>query len=59
MNHGTDLGWKTVLFTGEALMAAALAGGVALLLALAPRTVTPATTCPPAHSSGKIRTRAL
>lgn len=34
MNHGNDFGWKTVLFTSEALMAAALGGGVAIVLAL-------------------------
>lgn len=33
MNHG-DFGWKTVMFTGETLMAASVAAGIALLAAL-------------------------
>ena len=33
MNHG-DFGWKTVVTTGEALMAASLAAGIALFAAL-------------------------
>lgn len=33
MNHG-DVGWKTLVLTSEALMAASVAAGVALLAAL-------------------------
>ncbi len=33
MNHG-DFGWKKVVATGEALMAASVAAGVAILAAL-------------------------
>ena len=35
MNRGPDHGWKTVLFTAEALTATAVAAGVALVAALA------------------------
>lgn len=34
MNNEPDYGWKTVLLTAEGLMAAAVAGGLAILLAL-------------------------
>ena len=34
MKNGTDHGWHSLLFTAEALMAASLAAGVAILLAL-------------------------